>query len=206
MTVGPDGDRDPVVVRAAEAVLAHALRSGASCGDVAVVIIDGPAGSGKTTVAARVEDAARARGLSCAVVHMDDLYEGWEGMRRGGEAATRVLRALASGEPASYRRYHWVAERYVETVPVPPVDLLVIEGVGSARLEHLDLVSTLVWVEEPDPQERLRRGIARDGAQVETHWRRWMVEEAELFAEVGTRERADVHLDGLGTLTESACS
>jgi len=206
MEVDPDRDRDLVAPHAAEAVLAHALGRGPGCGDVTVVVVDGPAGSGKTTVAARVEDAARARGASCAVIHMDDLYEGWQGMRQGGEAAGRLLRALALGEPASYRRYDWVSERYVETVPVPPVSLLVVEGVGSARLEHLDLVSTLVWVEEPDPQERLRRGIARDGAQVETHWRRWMVEEADLFAEVGTRERADVHLDGLGTIVSGACS
>lgn len=139
--------------------------------------------------------------MSCAVIQMDDLYEGWSGMRQGGEAATRVLRALALGEPGSYRRYHWVSERYVETVPVPPVSLLVIEGVGSARLEHLDLVSTLVWVEEPDPEERLRRGILRDGEQVEQHWRQWMADEADLFAEVGTRERADIRIDGMGRVT-----
>lgn len=184
--------------RAADALLQHALRRGPRCGDVVVVIIDGPAGSGKTTVAGHLHEVARASGVSCAVVHMDDLYAGWTGLRQGGDVATMLLRAIAAGEPASYRRYDWAWERYGEHVPVPPVSLLVIEGVGSARLEHLDLVSTLVWVEEPDAAERLRRGLARDGAEVEGHWRRWMSEEADLFAEVATGARADIRLDGYG--------
>ena len=186
---------------AAGVVLSHALRIGPRCDDVVVVIIDGPAGSGKTVLAGQLRRVARASGVSCTVVQMDDLYEGWAGMRAGGEAATDLLRALAQGDPASYRRYNWVSEQYTERVPVPPVSLLVIEGVGSARLEHLDLASALVWVEEPDPQERLRRGLARDGAEIEAHWRRWMVEEAELFAEVGTCHRADIRLDGWGRIT-----
>jgi uridine kinase len=186
---------------AAQLVVEHALSAGPRCGDVIVVLIDGPAGSGKTTAAGLVREAARARGSSCVVIQMDDLYEGWGGLAQGGDAVTAVLRALEAGRPASYRRYNWVAERYAETVEVPPVDLLVVEGVGSARTEHLDLVSTLVWVEEPDPRERLRRGLARDGAQLEGHWRRWMAEEAELFAGVGTRERADIRIDGLGRVT-----
>ena len=97
-----------------------------------------------------------------------------------------------------------MTDRYAETVPVPPVDLLVVEGVGSARTEHLDLASVLVWVEEPDAEERLRRGLARDGEAAEPHWRRWMAEEASLFAEVGTRRRADVLVDGVGGLRDRA--
>lgn len=187
--------------RAAELVVAHARRRGPRCGDVTAVVIDGPAGSGKTTAAGRVQQVAREQGLSCAVIHMDDLYEGWSGLLRGGDAVTEVLRALAAGEPARFRRYSWVTERYAETVEVPAADLLVVEGVGSARTEHLDLVSTLVWVEEPDPAERLRRGLERDGAQAEGHWLDWMAEEAELFALVGTRDRADILIDGVGRVT-----
>ncbi|WP_420113250.1 uridine kinase family protein [Pseudactinotalea sp.] len=185
---------------AARAVLEHALRRGPTCDDVIVIVVDGPAGSGKTTIAGLIRREAGERGVSCAVISMDDLYEGWSGMRQGGAAVNDVLRALAQGEPASYRRYNWVTERYDETVQVPPVSVLIVEGVGSARLDHLDLVTTLVWVEEPDQEERLRRGIARDGHQVEAHWRRWMVEEAELFGEIGTRARADLRIDGLGGL------
>lgn len=168
-----------------------------------VILVDGPAGSGKTTLAEQIAEAAAREELSCAVVHMDDLYAGWAGLRAGGAALTRLLHALAANEPASYRRYDWVAGAYAETVPVPPPRLLVAEGVGSARVEHLELASALVWVEEPDAAERLRRGLARDGDAAEPHWRRWMADEADLFAEVGTRARADVVVDGVGQLVGS---
>lgn len=184
----------------ASVALALAQRRGPRCGDVTVVLVDGPAGSGKTTLAGRLESLAEERGVSCAVVHMDDLYAGWEGLRAGGETLTALLSAIAAGERASYRRYDWAADRYGETVPAPASDLLVVEGVGSARQEHLDRASVLVWVAEPDAAERLRRGLARDGADAEPHWRRWMADEAELFAEVGTPERADVVVDGVGRL------
>lgn len=194
----------PPETEPARAVLERAMSRGPRCGDVTVVLIDGPAGSGKTTLAGRLEEAAGAHGVGCAVVHMDDLYAGWEGLRAGGEALTTLLHALAAGEPASYRRYDWAAGRYAETVEVAATEMLVVEGVGSARSEHLGLVSVTVWVEEQDAGERLRRGLERDGAAAEPQWRRWMAEEAELFAEVGTRERADVHVDGVGRLRDAS--
>lgn len=185
------------------AALAVVRRRGPRCGRTAVVLVDGPAGSGKTTLAAVLGEATRRTGVSCAVVHMDDLYAGWGGLREGGATLTALLRDLGAGRPPSYRRYDWLADAYAELVPVPAVDVLIVEGVGSARSEHLHLVSVLVWVEEPDTAERLRRGLARDGDQARGHWERWMREESELFAEVGTRGRADVRVDGVGRLVEA---
>ena len=43
-------------------------------GGVRVIAIDGPAGSGKTTLG----DALAERGA--AVLHLDDLYDGWSGL------------------------------------------------------------------------------------------------------------------------------
>src|SRR5690606_19861061 len=89
----------------ARAVLDLAARRGPRCGEVTVVLVDGPAGSGKTTLAAALEAAAGERGTGCTVVHMDDLYAGWRGLREGGAALTALLRDLADGAPAGYRRY-----------------------------------------------------------------------------------------------------
>ena len=190
-----DGDESP-----AGRVLDIVSRRPARCGRTAVVLVDGPAGSGKTTLAGALEEAARRSGVSTAVVHMDDLYAGWTGLHEGGAALTAVLNELAAGSPASYRRYDWLADAYAEQVAVPPVDVLIAEGVGSARTEHLALASAMVWVEEPDASERMRRGLARDGEAARPHWERWMAQEQELFAQVGTRERADVRVDGVGRL------
>lgn len=185
---------------AAAQVLRLVHERGPRCGAVSVVLVDGPAGSGKTTLAGVIERAAVAHEVRAAVVHMDDLYAGWEGLRDGGAALTATLRAAAEGEPVRYRRFDWTADRYAETVTVPTSELLVVEGVGSARSEHLELVTALVWVEEPDIGERLRRGLARDGERAAPQWHRWMAQEQALFAEVGTRERADVRVDGRGRL------
>lgn len=174
----------------------HLARSGPRAGSVSVVAIDGPAGSGKTTLASRLRSAYAAS----AVVHMDDLYPGWDGLREGGAAVTAMLTAVSAGEPARYRRYDWEAGAYAETVAVSPAEVLLVEGVGSVRLEHAHLLSAVVWVEELDRAERLCRGLARDGDGAEGFWLTWMRQEQELFEEVGTRARADLLLDGQGVL------
>ena len=154
--------------------------------------VDGPAGSGKTTLAAALGGLAGA-----PVVHMDDLYDGWDGLPRLTEQLDTLLLPLAGGSPGSYRRYDWERGAYAETVTVAPVPLLVLEGVGSGSLPHAGRCTVLVWVEAPD-DVRLDRGLARDGAALEPQWRRWMGDEAAHLAEHRTRERADVLVDGTG--------
>lgn len=158
-----------------------------------LVCVDGPAGSGKTTLA-----AALAPHLGAQVLHMDDLYEGWTGLEKGPERLREwVLEPLAQGTPGRYRRYDWGLGRYVERHTVPLGDFLVVEGVGAASLLAEPFAPFVVWVEAPD-DVRLARGIARDGEALEGEWRRWMVVEAEHHRVNRTRERADVVLDGDG--------
>jgi uridine kinase len=155
------------------------------------VAIDGPAGAGKTTLAAQIAALAP----DAAVVHMDDLYEGWHGLPEVGHQLAGLLRPLAERLPGSYRRYDWEAGRFAETVTVEPTDLLVLEGVGSGCRMHDDLIGVLVWVEAPYDQ-RMRRGIARDGEAFAPHWQAWADAEELLFARHHTRQRADLIVDG----------
>lgn len=157
-----------------------------------LVCVDGPAGSGKTTLAGRIGALAAA-----PVLHMDDLYDGWDGLPRVGEQLARLLLPLSRGETGTYRRYDWHAGAYAETVAVAPAPLLVLEGVGAGLAAYSSLVGVLVWVEAPAGL-RLERGLARDGAEAEPHWRRWTVAEAAHFAADRTPERADLLVDGTG--------
>ena len=172
---------------------ARVRREHARLGPVRLVCIDGPAGSGKTTLAAALADAL---GPGAVVVHLDDLYEGWSGL--GGvweRVAAQILRPLELGRPGHWQRYDWDAGRFAEWHDLPVPECLILEGCGSAPRAVDGRANLIVWVEAP-PDARLARGLARDGEQMRDRWLRWMTEEAEHFAREATRERADVVVDG----------
>jgi hypothetical protein len=157
-----------------------------------LVCVDGPAGSGKTTLGAAVAALTGA-----PVIHTDDLMAGWRGLDAVGRQLGSVVAALSGGRDASYRRYDWELGRYGETVPVPSSAWLVAEGVGSGAAALAPYTTVLVWV-EVDDELRLARGLDRDGAAMEDHWRTFMADERALFERDRTRERADVLVDGTG--------
>ncbi|MGQ7296097.1 hypothetical protein [Quadrisphaera sp. KR29] len=179
---------------AAEAAADLVLARPAGPGGVRVLAVDGPSGSGKTTLAAAVAGALRARGVDVVVVHMDDLYPGWDGLAEAvGLVTEQVLGPLSSGAPAAFRRWDWVAHTWVQRVPVPAAPVVVVEGVGCGSRPCAPHLAALVWV-EADDDERMRRGVERDGEAYRPHWERWAVQERALFAAEGTRQRADLVL------------
>src|SRR5665647_1972111 len=161
------------------------------CGATKVVAIDGPSGAGKTDLT-----AALAEHLPGAhVLHMDDLYPGWDGLAQAvADLHDQVLAPLAAGEQAAYRRWDWEHDRHAEWHSLPATDLLLVEGVGSGSRPGWQLESALIWL-EADRDERFRRGVERDGESYLPHWRRWAAREEHLFAVDGTRSRADLIID-----------
>jgi chloramphenicol 3-O-phosphotransferase len=161
------------------------------CGATRLVCVDGPSGSGKTTL-------ARALGaeMDAPVLHLDDLYPGWDGL-----AATvpllrdGVVAPLLAGRDAAYPRWDWQRSAAGATVVVGRPPVLVLDGVGSGARAIAAHAVLLVWVEAPR-DERFRRGIARDGETYRPHWERWAAQETAHFAAEGTRARADVVVDG----------
>ena len=154
---------------------------------VRVVAIDGPSGSGKTSLARGVSAA-----LDAAVVHMDRIYPGWDGLAASvGLLVEQVLAPLARGEAAAYRLWDWEHDGWDGWQTVAPADVVVVEGCGSSVGPAGDLAALRVWVEAPR-EERRRRGLARDGEAYRPHWERWAAQEEELYARDGTRAKADV--------------
>jgi uridine kinase len=156
------------------------------------VCVDGPAGSGKTTLASAIVELSGA-----FLVRMDDLYPGWDGLFDVDPEVLGLLRPLSEDTTGYYRRFDWHDAEYRETHHVDPTPLLVLEGVGSGNLAWRHLVTTLVWVEAP-PDVRLARGLARDGEEQRDHWVRWMRDEDRLFAAQDTRAQADLVVDTSG--------
>jgi uridine kinase len=177
------------VARPSDAVLELLQSRPATLDGGRLLCIDGPAGSGKTTLAAQVAGLAP----DARVVHMDDLFEGWGGLTTVDSQLEGLLRPLATGRPGSYRRFDWHADRYAGTVTVEPAPLLVLEGVGSGSLVVADLATVLVWIDAAY-ETRMRRGIERDGDTFAPHWETWAAAEQEHFARNRTRERADLCL------------
>ncbi|GGD20028.1 hypothetical protein [Nocardioides daphniae] len=155
-----------------------------------LLCVDGPAGSGKTTLARAVVAAAPEAHL----LHLDLLLDGWDGL--ADVAATLVadvLEPLARGERAAYRRYDWHARRFAERVPVPATQLLVVEGVGAGSRATAPYRAASVWVEASTPLRR-RRALARDGDDFAPHWDAWAEQEARLFTAERTRATADLRI------------
>jgi len=160
-----------------------------------LVCIDGPAGSGKTSLAEQLMTRTGAQ-----VVHMDDLYDGWGGLLDVHERLEgQILTPLAAGGAGRYQRYDWRAERFTESVDVPRTPLLVIEGCGAGSRVVQPYLGLLIWVSAPD-ELRLRRGLERDGKGQEPQWRAFMADEQILYSRERTPERADLHLDAWGEL------
>src|SRR5512139_62479 len=107
----PEGHSADTVAR----VAALAATATPRCGRTVVVAVDGPSGSGKTTLGDELGVA-----LSAPVVHMDDIYRGWDGLAESVELVTHdVLEPLARGERAAYTRWDWTHDRLDAQVGVP---------------------------------------------------------------------------------------
>ncbi|WKD57898.1 hypothetical protein CAPI_06790 [Corynebacterium capitovis DSM 44611] len=139
------------------------------------LLIDGPSGAGKTTLA---ETMGRALGME--VVHLDDFYPGWHGLSEGARmVATDVLRSARPG----YWRWDWetgTRERWVELDPGAD---LIVEGVGavteaSIRAARRRGAVTTVRVIAP-LETRKRRALRRDPGY-EKYWDMWAAQEAQL--------------------------
>ncbi len=192
---------DPADPQDVTAVVAAARGATPRCGARVVVAIDGPSGSGKTTLAKGVVDA-----LGCPAVHMDEIFPGWDGLADAVPLVTsQVLEPIARGERAAYRLWDWDHDRWDGTRRVPDHPFLVVEGCASSVLPAGQYAAVRVWVEAPRP-DRMRRGIARDGETFRPHWERWAAQEEALFAEDGTRARADIVIDTGPAGTDEATS
>ncbi len=195
-TSSGEGPDDPAQVVPRDLVTAL-LDGPPRCGATRLLAIDGPAGSGKTTFAAHVGATLADRGVSTVVVHMDDLYDGWTGLDEmlAPRVEQQVLAPVAAGRPARWQRYDWAAGRFGSWESFEPPQVVVLEGCGAGDLPLAAYTTLLVWLEAA-PDERIRRGLARDGEQVLPHWLAWTDLEAAHFAAHDTRARADIRVTG----------
>ncbi len=164
-------------------------------GEVRLVTIDGPSGSGKSAFSRTLVDALSRRG-SVALVEIETLYEGWTLDGAGRRLDELVLEPLAAGWPGGFHPYDWTASCWSSSWRVVPVSqVVVVEGCGSSARAHAAFISRQIWIEAP-PDVALARGLTRDGIDLDRRLREWQLHEAAHFAADGTRGRADLRVDG----------
>lgn len=158
---------------------------------VRLIGVDGLGGAGKTTFASQLSRAAGG----APVIHTDDFAthdnftQWWPRMIR------EVIDPLTNNEQAVFRRYDWVRRTLTEPTTVDPAPIVVIEGVGATRAAWRDRLAMRIWV-ETRRDERLRRGLERDGVELSEFWREWMKAEDDYVAEEDPMRFADLIVDG----------
>ena len=159
---------------------------------VPLLAIDGPAGAGKTTLATKLEAEYSVKS-TVKVVHMDDLYNGWDDAL--GQSLTDTLQAITdaylSGSTCTIKIFNWHAMKFDREEVIVPTGYLILEGVGAAQEIVRKAGATTYWL-DIDAETGLQRVLARDGAHIEKEMRQWQIQQSIHFAKDQTRENCEI--------------
>ncbi|MFM9150857.1 MAG: uridine kinase [Candidatus Planktophila sp.] len=171
--------------------LLAALAEIASEAEQPIIAIDGPAGAGKTTLAQNISLALSPQ-LSTTVIHMDELYPGWE--QALGTTLTETLHWLVQShkamKPLKYSPFNWATNEFSDSRTLDSTELLILEGVGSAQRIIEDSLTTSIWL-DLDPLIGFQRVIERDGASITAQMKNWLTMQEQHFLADQTKERCE---------------
>ena len=155
-----------------------------------LIAIDGRAGAGKTTLAAKFFSDLSPN-QSVAVIHMDDLYAGWDGAL--GETFTNTLKSIVnayhSHSTIELEIFNWSLMRFDSVQRIAPVDVLILEGVGAGQKTVRDAGAIVYWL-DIDPEIGLQRVLKRDGNHIAEQMKQWQIDQEIHFLSDKTRENA----------------
>ncbi len=96
------GATPPALQAFANGVLARLQQVPAPTAGPLVLAVDGRSGAGKTDLA-----AVLAQRTGAAVLHMDDLYPGWDGLAAAVDLLRDLLTQLRTGRPVQQPVWDW---------------------------------------------------------------------------------------------------
>jgi uridine kinase len=168
--------------------------SGKKCGQTKIVVIDGPAGSGKTTLAKSLSRLFE----NCPIIHMDEIYEGWENAllkKTSNDLTDWIINPLLESKTIEFIKYDWNLEKRIEKVVINLPNVLIIEGVGSSSFEISQHACLKLWI-EVNKDTGINRVLTRDGQQIQEQMKKWQFQESKFFIENNSKENSDIWIDG----------
>ena len=155
-----------------------------------IILIDGRAGSGKSTFASLLQDQVfQETGQSPKIIHMDDLYQGWEGLAQGSRyLIEQILKPLGQNTKSQWQRWDWSNSVRGGTDPgngwreFEGQNLLIVEGCGAVTAQSAEFADLTIWIEAPR-QTRKERFEGRDRGAFSNFWASWSAQEDEFYRE-----------------------
>ncbi len=168
-----------------------------------IVLIDGRAASGKSSLAAALKNQLfKELEQAPRLIHMDDLYPGWEGLIAGSHYLNQqILQPLKLGKTASWQLWDWERGQrgrndepgngWREFAGGTP---LIVEGCGSLSRVSAELADYRVWI-ETEKQVRHKRWLERDGEKFNEFWHIWAAQEDEFYQQERSAQLADLVIE-----------
>ena len=156
-----------------------------------VIAIDGRAGAGKTTLAEHLS-AALSLKYKVHTLHMDDLYNGWEGAfdHHLTDSLTYAVSAHQKSEKYSLATFNWTLKRFNSAIEIPQAELLILEGVGSSQTSIRPYLVASIWI-DIDADAGLARVLNRDGEAISAHMQNWLRIQEQHFHDNDSQNAAD---------------
>jgi uridine kinase len=156
-----------------------------------IILIDGRAGSGKSTFADALQQQLFRDGESAPrVIHMDNIFEGWDGLALGSDYMVRfILQPLARQETASWQDWSWVKNQRSSWREFSGGTPLIVEGCGSLTERSKEHADISIWLEASEKTRR-ERWIQRERHLEKFDF--WAAQELDFYAREKSQSLADL--------------
>jgi uridine kinase len=159
-----------------------------------IILIDGRAGSGKSTFAEQLQQQLFRDGESAPrVIHMDNIFEGWEGLSLGSDYMVRfILNPLARKETASWQDWSWVKNERSSWREFSGGTPLIVEGCGALTERSKEHAFLSLWLEASE-ETRRARWIERERHLDKFDF--WAAQELDFYAREKSKSLADLIIE-----------
>lgn len=125
------------------------------------ILVDGPSGSGKTNLTNNLKQRLesfqhlQSRPIPVEFISMEDLYEGWSGLKEGHKLVTQLCslrqqitesQDVSSLQDISFSPWDWHQNRRIGKRILDPYAVWIIEGCGSINTSVTETNTLTFWV------------------------------------------------------------